>query len=334
MAKPLVARLLEDFCKSNGLRLELDDALGHAGCMITPNGRRSWFVGTRFDLNPLGAAELVRDKGYTSEFLDKAGLPVPRSVVVLSKEYRSTLEALRPGYLDDRPQFTSRTETLPGNLSLPLYVKPNGGSGGKDIERATTRDELDDSLTRLFAKHDTLVLQEEAIGSDVRVVVLEGRVHFGLIRAHASLTGDGQSSISELLEAKAASLRSDPRVRRELERQTLDPESIPEPGARVRLLPVANLGASGQAEVLKSNELASDLCKSALRVGDLTGLRYFSVDLIAEAPETTGTHFKILEVNAAPGFAELHRQGGASAGIVEELYERLFTCLKLRLEAV
>lgn len=325
--KPLVARLLADFCHQHGLTLHLDAGLGHAGMIEAPNGRRSCFIGTRFDLNPQGASELVRDKAYTAEFLRSAGLPVPDQIVILASTYRQHLAESRPNYLAGAYQGASMAKDFARRVGFPLFLKPVTGSGGKDVERLDSSQELALSLARLSEKHETLLLQQGVIGQDMRAVCLDDSILLALHRRPASVTGDGLSTLEELARLHLTDRKDLEQARRHVSAQGKTFESVPEEGEDVALLPVTNLSRGGEASLLHPDQLPVSIREACLSAGRILNLRYFAVDLIAREPEDNEAPFHILEVNAAPGLAELHRQGGTASTLVEEIYAEVFRAI-------
>ncbi|MBO0346663.1 hypothetical protein J0X15_15645 [Roseibium sp. CAU 1637] len=325
---PLVARLLSGFCHDHGLALQLDAGLGHAGYIEAPNGRRSCFIGTRFDLNPMGASELVKDKAYTAEFLRRNGLPTPDDTLLLAAAYRDRLYRARPEYLAGAYQGPDMAEAFATKTGFPLYLKPNTGSGGKDVERVDNSSALSLALARLSETHETLLLQQAVTGADLRLVCLDGRILCALLRQPATLTGDGVTDLRTLVQQKKRTDADLARIERHLMSTGRALTECPEAGEDVTLLPLTNLSAGGTATLLHPDKLSISLKEACLSAGRTFGLRYYAVDLIAQVPEHVDAPFHILEINSAPGLAELHRQGGTSAALAEEIYQEVFLAIK------
>jgi RimK family alpha-L-glutamate ligase len=107
-------------------------------------------------LNRADALLACHDKWRTAQLLERAGLPRPRTTLL-----------------------------LPGGraaLETPAVVKPRFGSWGKDVERCSTTTELELCLVRVAAKpwflRHGVLLQEllPAAGVDLRIVVAAGEV--------------------------------------------------------------------------------------------------------------------------------------------------------------
>ncbi|MFD1696025.1 ATP-grasp domain-containing protein [Roseibium aestuarii] len=323
----LVARLLSGFCARHGLRLHLVSGLGQAGIIEGPTGRRHAFVGTRFDLNPQGACELARDKAYAAEFLSDAGLPVPAHHLVLATAYRQHLSRTRPEYQSTLWQGFDEARAFARGIGFPVYVKPNTGSGGQDVECIGSETALTLALARLSEHHRTLMVQKAVEGHDLRLLCLDERILCALIRRPATVTGDGESSLATLIRLHAVEDADRADMERHLSAAGLRPDHVPLAGELVPVLPMANLSRGGHASFRPLDQIAIPLQEAALSAGRVLGLRYFAVDMIAADPGDPQAAFHLLEVNGAPGLAELHRQDETAAAMVKEIYESVFTAI-------
>ena len=103
------------------------------------------------------ALAVAHDKLLTARTLRLAGLPHPHAILI------------SPGLPVAVPE-------------LPVVLKPRFGSWGRDVERCTTAEELDDALVRLqrkpwFRQHGALAQElVEPRGWDLRLVVAGGQV--------------------------------------------------------------------------------------------------------------------------------------------------------------
>lgn len=309
-ARSLVFRLLERHCAERGLRLTAADPHGHAGVVEAPDGRRWPFKGTRFALNSQGAAEIAGDKAYTSIFLKRSGLGVPRWHFVTAADVKAGNRAAVAA-LD-----------FAGETGFPLYVKPNDGREGQDVMRVDTSGTLQEALHVLAARHEQILIQEEVRGTELRLILLDGALLAAIERHPPQVTGDGRSSLAELIGAHPTIDPADGRIGFELFRQELMLESVPEAGQEVALLPVANLSSGGTARIVSDTPPPEILSIARLAAAALA-LRYAAVDLIvpgdrAEAPAL------VLEVNAAPGVGNLARQGEEAEKLVEDICAKVF----------
>lgn len=330
-SSPLVARLLADYCAKNGLRLEIDPEIGHAGYVEAPNGRRSWFKGTHFDLNPLGAAEIARDKAYTAHFLKQAGFNVPCGILVSAPAVIDAIRRKNPA-LAEKMTGPDQATSFAEKAGFPIFIKPNDGREGVDVVKVSSPYQLETSLSRLFKHHDNLLVQEAVSGLDLRVVVLEGKVLCAVERRPAEVCGDGVRTVEALLANMPGQTRADWRLLSELSEQGLTLDSVPETGRRVRLLPAANLSSGGTGSVV-TDVLCGAFKEIAVKAGEVLGLTYFGADMLAPDLSDPAGGYTILEVNAAPGLNHLHRLGAEQAAVAEAAYSQVFDAVKRRLTA-
>ena len=312
--RSVVFDLLELFCAENGLRLTAGDSHGHAGCIENGAGKRWFFKGTRFDINPLGAAEIANDKAYSLHFLKQADVPIPESLLVFGPELRdgNRLPTTIAGFVE--------------NHRFPLFLKPNIGQEGQDVMRIHDGAELESALHSLSNTHAQLLLQREVRGRDLRIIILDGEVLCAVERKAPFVTGDGRQTITALIGGHPKILAADGRIDAILTRQGFKRDSIPGSGERIALLPVTNLSAGGTADIV-TDRLEPELIDIALRATSALGLRYAGVDMIVPDGNRTRTDAVVLEVNAAPGLNNLYRQGPHEAHSVKAVYAALFKTL-------
>ncbi|MEJ8474855.1 ATP-dependent carboxylate-amine ligase [Roseibium algae] len=328
---PLVQRLLSAYCKKHDLTLVLDNALGHAGYIQNRAGNRSFFVGTRFDLNAQGACELVRDKAYALEFLKRCGFSVPGGLLVSSPASRSALSKKHPNYTDALTGF-DQAISFANKVGFPLFAKPNNGQEGRDVFKICNEGQLKLILSDLFSRHDKILLQETVYGQDLRVLVLDGDILCVIERMPPSITGDGLSSIEQLMKSEILHSSEDPRVLATLEERGFTLSDIPSAREKVPLLPTSNLSSGGTARIV-TESLPAPLAQAAIACGKALGLSYFGADILVDNPASENPNYRILELNSAPGLSELYRQDAKMAEIVVAIYEILFDALRYQLDA-
>ncbi|WP_281926824.1 ATP-grasp domain-containing protein [Roseibium album] len=312
--RSLVFRLLEPFCEQKNLRLIAGDPHGHAGLIESPEGKRWYFKGARFDINPFGSAEIANDKAYTAKFLDMNGVAVPATLLVFGSDIKDG-KPLNKDVLD----FAAKQD-------YALFVKPNCGKEGRDVVRVDSYDALHTALREIASRHAQILVQKEMKGRDIRIVVLDGDVLCAIERRPPQVTGDGRRPVSELVVADGRSSPADSRFADQLSLQGLTPESVPAAGQIVSLLPVSNLSSGGSAQII-TDKIAPDLLDIACKSTRILGLRYAGVDLIVPEETDPGSAPVVLEVNAAPGLSNLYRQGHQEAELVKEIYTRLFDAM-------
>ncbi|WP_437673175.1 cyanophycin synthetase [Sorangium sp. So ce131] len=266
------------------------------------------------------AVEIAGDKQLTKQLLERAGVPVPRGIVV-----RTADEAAR----------------ALGQLRAPVVVKPLDGNQGKGVSLNLSSEAEVREAFEIAREHRPRVLVEEMVsGRNYRVLVVNGRMVAASERLPAHVVGDGRHTVSELVALENQNpLRADGHngvltkivvddvVRACLAKHGRSLDEVPAPGERFILRESVNLSTGGIARDV-TDEVHPDtarLCERAARAIDLD---ICGIDLVADdisRPLGGGAMGAIIELNAAPGI-RMHEHpsegkprdvGGA---IVEMLY--------------
>ena len=82
-------------------------------------------------------------------------------------------------------------------------MKPNDGTGGDRVYKVTTPCELETAVFEIFQKSAYLAASPfEEIENEYRAVILDGEVRLLYTKKRPSLTGNGKSTVRELLLEK------------------------------------------------------------------------------------------------------------------------------------
>ena len=75
MKKAFATPILMQLARKFGIKIVVEPRYGFAGQIVLAEGTKN-ISADQFDLNPLGASEIARDKTYAAFFLQKLGYPV------------------------------------------------------------------------------------------------------------------------------------------------------------------------------------------------------------------------------------------------------------------
>ncbi|MBL0406958.1 cyanophycin synthetase [Microvirga aerilata] len=265
------------------------------------------------------ATDAAGDKDLTKSLLADAGLPVPKGDVVRRA--------------DDAVRAAER-------IGYPVVVKPLDGNHGRGVSiDLTTADEV----TRAFeeaSQHSRRVIVEKYFkGRDHRILVVNGELVAVAERVPAHVTGDGERSISALVDE----VNKDPRrgdghekvmtrikindhVLGILAKAGMDAGSVPALGQVVYLCDTANLSTGGTA-IDRTDDIHPDNALIARRAAraiglDVAGIDFIAPDIARSVRETGGG---IIEVNAAPGFRmHLQPSEGRARNVARPVMDMLF----------
>ena len=269
--------------------------------------------------NILGV-ELACDKEGTKQMLAEAGVPVPRGTVIY--------------YLDELEAAIEEVG------SYPVVIKPLDGNHGRGITiNIRTWAEAEAAYDVAKTISQGVIVERYYQGSDHRVLVVNGAVVAVAERVPAHVVGDGQSTITALIEKT----NRDPRrgvghanilTRIEVDRNTwqlLEREGytldtvLPE-GQVCYLRATANLSTGGIA-IDRTDDIHPENVWLAQRVAKIIGLDIAGIDIVTSdisrpLRETEGV---IVEVNAAPGFRmHFSPSEGQSRNVAAPVIDMLF----------
>ncbi|NEE04098.1 ATP-binding protein [Phytoactinopolyspora halotolerans] len=297
----------------HGVDVHAEDAAGRAigfHCTTGPSTSRH-------------ATKICGDKQVTRRLLARAGVAVPEGRLLAVDDIRGA-------------------HAFAGSVGWPVVVKPADGKGGQGVTAGISGEPaLERALGRLAdAGHARAIVERHIPGADYRFLVVGDRVVSVVHRRPARVTGDGRSTVAELVLAKNLFRLRNPHLRSRLIRldrhalalldeQGLSPDSVPPAGREVPLTTAANLTRGGDsAEVLAETDPSLlDLAVRAVRA--VPGLDHAGVDVLV------GDHrlslqrqpAAVCELNSLPGTTSHHfpvfgPSRNVSAALVEHYAER------------
>ena len=331
MRVPFTARLLSRLAERAGVRIELEPEFQFAGRIVFPDGNTHVFRANNLNINRAGSVAIADDKNYTSYFLRLAGLRTPRELTFFSTTRAQNLAPDKRRSATDACAFAEA-------IGYPVIVKPNEDSLGALVVKAYRPDDIVSAAERIFVRHDVALVQEFLVGNDYRIVVLGEEIISAYQRIPLHVTGDGCSSIEQLLVRKRGSLAalgrpnteidpSDARIDAVLDRSGLRRSSVLAKGTVQVLLDNANLSSGGDAIDITAS-LHPSLAAVAVKATRAIGLSLCGVDLICADATKPSEDYVIIELNASPGLDNYASVGEQQSLRVDELYLKIIKYLE------
>ncbi len=267
------------------------------------------------------AVDIASDKDLTTRLLGAAGLPVPKQESVRTADQAARV-AERIGY--------------------PVVVKPLDGNHGRGVclgleDAAEVRDAFE--TARGESRRGVVVVESFITGKDYRCLIIDGRVAAIAERVPASVTGDGTSSVEQLVDTANADPRRGVGHEKVLTRIKVDEAAlalvaeqglamgdVPPEGQVVKLALTGNMSTGGISidRTLEAHPENVEIAEEAARmIGlDIAGIDFICPDITEPVRETGGA---ICEVNAAPGFRmHTHPTIGDPQFIAKPVVDMLF----------
>ena len=310
---PRTVQLARDAAERLGVGFRvLDPEYGHL-FEIDDGRRRRVLIGALSPLNDSVASRLAADKYFTARLLQRAGIQAPATERCLAPGFFETEiyeETAGPG---PALEFARRH-------GYPVVVKPNRGSSGRHVVLAHDDDELLAALEPAWEKHGVAVVQEPVPTPDLRLDFLDGEYLLGYERAPIRVTGDGGSTIRELVARQDGRFESDAlwdgrRSETWPDSAGRTPESVLGDGESLDLGGTI-LNLNGWASGRLVPELPRPWLEHALKAGAVLGLRHFGIDFRGAGLDEAPAEASIVEINSSPLLLQIH-----ALGWVEEAVE-------------
>jgi GNAT-family acetyltransferase (TIGR03103 family) len=303
------ARIIADEALRRGIWVEVLDA--EAGEMRLTHGGRS--VLTRESLSEFTSAIAMcrcDDKRLTRRLVSEAGITVPRARLATFDE----------GDYDFLREVGE------------VVVKPTRGEQGKGITVGILADsgpdELAAALARARQQHPEVLIEQRVPGSDLRLVVIDGRVVAAALRLPPEIIGTGDHSVRELILAasrrRSAATGGESRIPLDEVTEATIAEAgwklddvLPE-GTRLCVRHTANLHQGGTIHDVTS-EVNAELCRVGVAAAEAIGIPVTGIDLLV--PDVAGEDYAFIEANERPGLAN-HEPQPTAAAFLDFLFPR------------
>jgi cyanophycin synthetase len=250
------------------------------------------------DRTSVVAVELAQDRDETKERLKRNGIPVPKGKVIYTlKEANKAAD----------------------EIGRPVVVKPVNGRKGLGVSlEVGTAAEMKTAFQVAKGYSSAILIEEMFAGRNYRVVIVGGRMVAASERLLPHVTGDGISTIRDLIatenrnplrgdghEKPLTKIKVDSDVITHLQHAGMSLDSIPQHGEHVTLSNRSNLSTGATAQDV-TDEVHPSITRMCERAARLIGLDVCGVDLVIPDIASEITSGGVIEINASPGLRMHH----------------------------
>ncbi len=265
------------------------------------------------------AVEIACDKEETKNLLDAASIPIPRGRIIYDEE---------------------DLEGAVKSIGYQVVLKPVNGNHGRGI--TTNVRSWDDAMVAMMAakKVSRAVICEKFVtGFDYRLLVVNYKLIAAAKRTPAAITGDGKSTIQQLIdtvnsdprrgyghEKVLTAIKIDDMTMQILHEKNLTLDSVVPKDELLYLKTTANLSTGGTATdvtdlVHPYNVFMAERIARIIGL-DICGIDIMAPDLTSPLNENGGA---VLEVNAGPGFRmHIAPTEGLARNVAEPVVDMLY----------
>lgn len=285
-----------------GLQVTLLDGRPRQIRVEDSNGHSVRFINSRPEMSSIEGVRLANDKHRANAVLAKAGFPTPVAHLIKADGAKHG-DVLRAA----------------SEIGYPIVLKPLSGSKGAGvftgIKNASELLSYFDHLVKDLKASQVILESHEEGEMDLRVLVIGSDVVGIIHRVAANVTGDGESTVSELIDAKnedrsrnpflrGGLIKKDQEVRNYVHAAGHTLDSVPAEGEYLRLRGKSNGSAGGdtwEASHLVSEETAREMVSI---VQAFPGLYAAGVDILySPARGRKAEKYTLIEINATPQIA-------------------------------
>lgn len=238
---------------------------------------------------------IMEDKNITKVVLDKNNINVPKGDMFYS--------------LDDAKL------KIKSYINIPVVIKPKSTNFGKGVVVLKDGGSLEDlykALEIAFSFDEVVLVEEYLVGEEFRFLVIDYKVSGILRRVPANVSGDGVSTIKELVEIKNLdSLRGykyktplekiviDDTVKLLLKKNNMTIDYIPRKDEIVYLRENSNISTGGDS-IDYTDDIPEKFKEIAIKSAKAVGARICGVDMIIENYKESNSKYGIVELNFNP----------------------------------
>ena len=282
------ARIVIDEARRRGIGVEVVDAEG-GFFRLTHGGRSVLCRESLSELTTGVAVSICDDKTVTRRIVERAGLTVPAQIAA------DDPVAVRA--------FLGRHGTV--------VVKPVRGEQGRGVTVGLRSIEgVEAAIAEARSICERVIVEAFVAGEDLRLLVIDQALVAAAIRRPPCVTGDGRSSVRELIEAlsrrRAAATGGESHIPLDAETERcvheadLRLDDIPAPGTELRVRRTANLHTGGTLHDVTAR-VHPQLERAAIDAARAIGIPVVGIDLMVRAADAPDYAF--IEANERPGLA-------------------------------
>lgn len=260
---------------------------------------KSIFIyGYKFPNNKASVERICEDKAGLSSILACYGIPV-----VPHLYYESSYKKKCMNTENNR----EISELLKNWESI--VVKPNCGSGGKQVSRVKSIEGIYRATEEIFAtKRACCFTPYRDIWHEYRVVILNGKVQLIYEKIRPFVIGNGYDNITKLIQNQVTAYSKN------LENQEIH-DIILRKGEKYQLQWKHNLGQGSDAVLINDSKIIKELSKLAYRASDVLDLKFVSIDIIE-----SDVGYEILEINGGIMMEHFSRTSKEYYEIAKRIY--------------
>jgi cyanophycin synthetase len=217
--------------------------------------------------NSKEANQIAKNKPLTNSILLKNNIPTPIHVIITN---------------------ANKNDFKNASKYFPCVLKPVDGMQGKDVyTHIDNQQEFDTILNQLLNNYDKIMLENLIEGNNYRIFVFNNEVMDVIEREKPAITGNGKSTVQELINQKNNELLSknlfpvkylDEKL---IKQQGYNLDSIVKPNQKVYITNTINFHNGANAKRIPLNQVNKENKEMFIKAHKLIGLECSGVDYMS-----------------------------------------------------
>ncbi len=310
--------------------VEFGPKYGASGKILFPDiNKQVCFVNCCFDVNPYGASLIARNKGLTRHFLKKQGIKMPTG------EYFS--RELDKYSMLSQENLNKVIFTYANKLQYPVVLKGADIHRGECVYYAHSEQEADRFLKEIFKKTNHLIVEKFIPYKCYRVLIFNGDVVACYSKEPFSITGDGKSSIRELvccakkhlkeLDIVTDFLKIDKKIDAFIKESKYTWESVLVNGFKLNMVDVGNVSMGGTI-VDHTQDINTELKEYCTKIMSIMNLKLAGLDIMSDNISSFPKKSYLIEINASPSLESYSKCGKYQDKKIDKLVVDIIKSMK------
>lgn len=272
--------------------------------ILEKNGKVNLITGYKFGINNHALGELLDDKYATFELLSKKNIPVIEHSILYGPTNNNPYAVGSKG--------RECVEELFEKYNKNVVLKINDGTCGINVWHIKNKEELIKQYENLSQKYFSMSLcPYYDIENEYRAVVVSGKVELLYKKIKPVVSGDGKSTIKELLTSFNSEYFKD--IKNNDWDRVLEKDKLYEYDWRF------NLAKGSKASFEIDENLKDDIENLAEEISRKIGLGFGSIDII----KTTNNKLFVMEINSGVMMENFVKQVPDGYKIAKNIYKKV-----------
>ncbi|MBK9748804.1 MAG: hypothetical protein IPO91_18780 [Chloroflexi bacterium] len=328
-------RMFEAGQLSNVITIYVEPDYGFVAQVKYRNLSVRYIHGASVDVNANGASFIATDKAHAKRFMTALGYRTPIGKAFVVPRRMDELKSYYESYgIEETSTFSTIPDYVTNTIGFPCFIKPNNGYRGVDVYQCWDLSDVNAVLTTMSERcYDLIIVEAAASMPEYRVVIFEGRFIACYSKRPLSITGDGTSTIEQLLlvlvdEMARIGRKVDleqlkPQIQHRLSKNNLDLATVLGSEMPFQLVDMANLSTGGSTEDF-THLLHPQWQALCIQLSRDMNLGLVGIDFMCADITRPEADYTIIEINAAPALNNYASLGALQAQRVEALYLEIF----------